>query len=89
MKINGVNGSNLNPYQKQLQKQGQVKPTTQHQDKVEISNKAKQLQKEQGIAKVRKEKVENLKQQVQNGEYDINSKKTAEKMIDFWTNKRM
>ncbi|MGP4073863.1 flagellar biosynthesis anti-sigma factor FlgM [Piscibacillus sp. B03] len=88
MKINGVNGANLNPYQKQMQKQQQLQ-SSQPKDKLEISNEAKQLQEGNGIVQARKEKVENLKQQVQSNEYDVNPKKTAEKMIDFWTNKRV
>lgn len=88
MKINGVNGANLNPYQKQMQKQQQLQ-SSQPKDKLEISNEAKQLQEGNGIVQARKEKVENLKQQVKSNEYDVNPKKTAEKMIDFWANKRV
>lgn len=75
MKINGVNGAKLNPYQNQIQKQEQAKSTQQKQDQIEISNAAKQLQEGKGIAQARKEKVEHLKQQVQNNEYDVNPQK--------------
>ncbi|MGM8215197.1 flagellar biosynthesis anti-sigma factor FlgM [Bacillaceae bacterium W0354] len=89
MKINPTNGTNLNPYVKNLNKQASVKNSHQKSDQLEISSKAKELQKGNPIAEARAQKVSELKEQVQNGEYEIDAKKTAEKMIDFWTNRRL
>ncbi|RPF54354.1 flagellar biosynthesis anti-sigma factor FlgM [Aquisalibacillus elongatus] len=89
MKVNPTNGSNLNVYKQQLQKQDDTKQTQKTQDKIEISNQAKKLQEGNSLVEARQEKVQNLKQQVQDGNYDIDPKKTAEKMIDFWTNKQV
>ncbi|GEL78713.1 flagellar biosynthesis anti-sigma factor FlgM [Tenuibacillus multivorans] len=89
MKINPLNNTNLNPYLKQMQKQDNVKNTQQPQDKLEISNQAKKLQDGNEIVEARQEKVKELKQQVENGDYQIDPKKTAEKMIEFWNNRRV
>ncbi|TFB24382.1 flagellar biosynthesis anti-sigma factor FlgM [Filobacillus milosensis] len=89
MKINPLNNTNLNPYKKNIQKQQDVKNAGQPQDKLEISNQAKQLQGNNSIVEARQEKVDELKKQVQNGDYQVDPKKTAEKMIDFWTNRRL
>ncbi|PKR77981.1 flagellar biosynthesis anti-sigma factor FlgM [Halalkalibacillus sediminis] len=89
MKINPLKNTTFNPYQKQIQKSEDIKTNVQQPDKLEISSQAKELQKGNEIEKARQEKVEDLKQQVQDGKYNVDSQKTAEKMVDFWSNRRM
>ncbi|MDQ0352904.1 negative regulator of flagellin synthesis FlgM [Alkalibacillus filiformis] len=83
MKINPTNKPHLNPYQKQMQNQP-AKQSNQQSDKVEISNKAKAMQEGNSIEKARQDHVQSIKQQVQDGEYDVNLKKTAEKLLEFY-----
>lgn len=88
MKINSSNGVNLNPYLKHLNKQAAAKQ--QHRsDQLEISAKAKELQQGNSIVEARKAKVAEIKNLVERGEYEIDPKKTAEKMIEFWFKKRI
>ncbi|MDQ0159660.1 flagellar biosynthesis anti-sigma factor FlgM [Alkalibacillus sp. S2W] len=82
MKVNPTNQTHLNPYQKQIQQQPAKQPNAQS-DKVEISNRAKAMQ-DNHIQKARDEHVQNVKQQVQDGNYDVDLNKTAEKLASFF-----
>ncbi|KGX86316.1 flagellar biosynthesis anti-sigma factor FlgM [Pontibacillus litoralis] len=84
MKVSGPGHTNLNPYQKQLQQQQRMKQAPSINDKVEISNKAKHLQQSNKVQEARQHRIEQLKQQVQSGEYHVDAKKTAKNMISFW-----
>ncbi|MFG6114702.1 flagellar biosynthesis anti-sigma factor FlgM [Halobacillus sp. MO56] len=88
MKINGPNHTNLNPYQKQLNKQTEIKKALQQEDKVEISHQAKNLQENARPDAAREKKVAEIKQAVDQGEYKINAEKTAQKMIQFWNSRK-
>jgi negative regulator of flagellin synthesis FlgM len=85
MKINGSNFNNLNPYQKQMHKQASLQKGNSAEDKIEISSKAQELLKGNPIEEARKQKVEQLKNDIQNGDYQVNYEQTARKMVDFWT----
>ena len=87
MKINGPNQTNLNPYQKQMNKQTEMGPKKQQQDKVEISKTAKQMQETGKNDSVRQKLVEQVKTDIESGNYQVDSKATAEKMLNFWSNK--
>ncbi|GAA0484870.1 hypothetical protein GCM10008986_07630 [Salinibacillus aidingensis] len=88
MKINGSNSTHLNPYQKQYQKQqqatNQAKPAA---DKLEISSQAQNMLKGNEVKEARQKQVQQIKHDVQTGNYKINYQETAQKMIDFWTNR--
>lgn len=83
MKINNLQGMNINPYKKQAEKYEQIQ-SSNRKDKIEISSEAKQLQKLGTFEAERKEKVEAIKKQVESGNYEINPRKIAEKMYSFW-----
>ncbi len=83
MKIQGSNPI-LNAYQKQQQKVYDTKRTEQ-KDKIDISQTAKSLQKNQQHEVNRQNQVQQLKEQVQQGEYKVNYEQLADKMIDFWS----
>ncbi|WP_186580796.1 flagellar biosynthesis anti-sigma factor FlgM [Aquibacillus kalidii] len=88
MKIQGPNHSNFNPYQKQINKQAEIKSQlTKREDQLHISDKAKALQDIDKPSFVRQKKVAQIKQAVQSGEYTVDAKETAKKMLDFWNNK--
>lgn len=58
--------------------------STSKRDKLEISSEALELQKGNPLELERQQKVEQLKAQVQSGEYEINPREVAKKMYDFW-----
>ncbi|MBM7570248.1 flagellar biosynthesis anti-sigma factor FlgM [Aquibacillus albus] len=84
MKIQGPNHTNFNPYQKQLQKQAQISKETNKEDQLQISDQAKKLQEKDQPEAARKAHVDEIKQAVQSGNYRVDAKETAEKMINFW-----
>lgn len=84
MKIHGSNQANFNPYQKQIQKQAEYKKEINQKDQLEISSQAKQLQKNDKPNAKRAAYVQEIKNAVESGEYQVNHEKTAKKMTDFW-----
>ncbi|MGM0438619.1 MAG: flagellar biosynthesis anti-sigma factor FlgM [Bacillota bacterium] len=88
MKINN-NDINMNKimkaYQNLNQKENNNVNQTSKSDQVNISKKAKEIQniKEtlENKPAVRQDKVEQIKKQIQNGTYKVDSKKIAEKII--------
>lgn len=87
MKIHGPNHSNFNPYKKQIQKQQEMQKSDSFKDKVEISSKAKQMQENIKAQEARQERVEEIKQQVDSGEYQVDAQQTAKKMVNFFENR--
>lgn len=85
MKINGSNQTNFNPYKNQIQKQAEIKNDANKKDQIEISSAAKQLQESEKSNAKRASYVQEIKNQVESGEYKVNHEKTAQKMIDFWS----
>ncbi len=85
MKINNIGHVNINPYNKQMEKM-EANAKASKRDKIEISIEAKELQKGNPIELERKKMVEELKNKVDSGQYEIEPKKIAEKMYSFWNN---
>ncbi|MCA0971565.1 flagellar biosynthesis anti-sigma factor FlgM [Halobacillus litoralis] len=85
MKIHGPNQSNFNPYQKSIKQQTDMKQQGNRQDKLEISNEAKQMQGKDQPNPARQKRVDQIKHDIESGNYQIDPKLTAQKMIDFWT----
>ncbi|TFJ93300.1 flagellar biosynthesis anti-sigma factor FlgM [Lentibacillus salicampi] len=85
MKINGVNQPNFNPYKNQMQKQMDYPKDANKKDQLEISNQAKQLQERVKPDAKRAAYVQQIKDAVDKGDYQINHEKTAQRMIDFWS----
>lgn len=86
MKINQTGPLGVNPYKKQMNKVA-VTEKQAKADKVEISSAAKQLQEASPIMIARQEKVESLKQQVQNGTYQVDTEAIANSVYDFYFKK--
>ncbi|MFD2044988.1 flagellar biosynthesis anti-sigma factor FlgM [Ornithinibacillus salinisoli] len=86
MKIQGPNHTNFNPYKNQIQKQQDYNKNASQKDQLEISNQAKQLQESEKVHPKREAYVQEIKNAVESGEYKINHEKTAQKMIEFWSN---
>lgn len=85
MKINGPNHSNFNPYQKQLNKSAEVKQQPNRQDKLEISKQAQEMHGSDKPDPARQKRVEQLKMDVESGNYKVDTNATAQKMIDFFS----
>jgi negative regulator of flagellin synthesis FlgM len=83
MKINPY-GNIPNMQRKQPEKPHQLGAITKKQDQLEISTEAKKMQQESRIVTERKEKVEALKEKIENGEYKVNSQEVATKFYQFW-----
>lgn len=82
MKIQGPNPI-LHAYKQQQQKQ-LGKQSSEQKDKIDISKAAKSLQKNQQYEVERSKYVQELKEQVQAGEYEMDHEQLASKMIEFW-----
>lgn len=84
MKIQGPNLTKLAAYRAQLQ-QADPKKKVSQEDQLNISNAAKQLQESNKTNTQRAEYVQNIKNAVKSGQYEIDHEKVAQKMIDFWS----
>ena len=85
MKINNIQAGKINQYYKQLQQKQTEKNKTQN-DSTQISAKAKEIMTARAelkeIPQVREEKVAALKEKVQSGNYQVDSKKLAAKILN-------
>ena len=87
MKIQNYGPSGLNPYKRELQKEEALKKNPMKtDDKIEISSEALKLQ-QQSTDPVRQEKINQLKEQIQNGTYKINHQQLAEKIYNYFVTK--
>jgi|GEM_PF-1649358 len=87
MKINKPIGSINNPYAKPQAKMAKIENASpaQKKDEIQISAEAKALLENHNTKDVaRQQRVEELKQQVQSGQYQVDSEKVAEKLYQFW-----
>jgi negative regulator of flagellin synthesis FlgM len=84
VKIHHVGPMNVNPYERQFNKVERQIPSARKKDQVEISEEAKELQEASKWERARQEKVERLKQQVQNGTYAIDPKAIAKSIIEYY-----
>lgn len=84
MRIDKFGLTGINPYKHQFDKETQVKKTAINQDKVEISEAAKELQQLSQWTAEHQEKVRKLKEQVQNGTYKIDAKEIAKSVYQFY-----
>ena len=85
MKIQGPNHSKFNPYQQQMNKQAEVQKGKQvKSDQLQISDQAKKMQENQNVQPEREARVNEIKQAVEDGSYEIAPKQTAEKLLNFW-----
>jgi negative regulator of flagellin synthesis FlgM len=86
MKINNLGPSGLNPYKRQMNSLENVERSTSKKktDKVEISAAAKDLQYTSSIETERQIKVDELKNEVESGNYQINPDQLAKSIIQFY-----
>jgi len=84
MKIQGPHPS-INQYNKHMQQQPTKKKSTSNKDQINISDAARQMQKNKTSDSKRSAYVHDIKQEVQSGEYKIEPEKIAKKIVDFWS----
>ena len=85
MKIHSFGVSRVNPYNLQENKMNNQKLSHKKAvDKLEISSEAKVMQQGSNIQAERQAKIEQLKRQVENGTYTLDSKATAKGIIDYF-----
>ncbi|PIC56253.1 flagellar biosynthesis anti-sigma factor FlgM [Sporosarcina sp. P12(2017)] len=85
MKIDGFKTQAVNPYRNQQMKVDQAKQAAQVKtDKLEISSEAKKLSAASPIESARQTRVQELKAQVQSGEYQVDASKLASSMLSYF-----
>jgi len=85
MKIHSFGVSRVNPYNLQANKMNNQKLSHKKAvDKLEISSEAKVMQEGSSIQAERQARIEQLKRQVENGTYTLDSKATAKGIIDYF-----
>jgi negative regulator of flagellin synthesis FlgM len=83
VKINDINRVNGVDKYRKLNQKDQIKQHTSKKDQISISNEAKALL-EQTKGTMNKEKVAQLKEQIDKGTYQLDSKQVADKMIEWF-----
>lgn len=85
MKIYNYGVNKVNPYQNQSLKTEQVKKSTFNvTDQLEISSAAKDLQGIKSYADERAERVQQLKEQIESGNYRVDAQKLASDMLKYY-----
>ncbi|AGE23706.1 anti-sigma-28 factor [Geobacillus sp. GHH01] len=88
MKIHHIGSMNVNPYQRQLVKTERLAAGKANGDQVEISKEAKELQEAASWEQARQAKLEELRQQIETGAYEVDPRAVAKRMIEYYRNHR-
>lgn len=81
MRIDRPNSINpVNPYRQQEMRREEAR-TSGKRDQLEISNEALEMQRLQETEEERKARIQDLKEQVQAGTYQVDAKQLAEKLL--------
>lgn len=85
MKINKINLPAVNPYKTNQVKAEQAEQKTKMKtDKLEISNEAKQLSEKSSFTIERNERVQQLKAQVESGNYKVDAEQLASNLVKYY-----
>lgn len=85
MKVQGYGVNAVNPYQNQQVKTNEVKKSSlSFQDQLEISSQAKDLQGVKSYESERADRLSELKSQIQNGTYKVDSEKLAKDLLNHF-----
>ena len=85
MKINKINIPAINPYKTNQLKAEQAKEQAKIKtDKLEISSEAKQLSEMSPITTERNERVQQLKAQIESGNYKVDPETLASNLIKYY-----
>ena len=86
MRINQISQYGIQQYQKSINKPDEGMKATQT-DKVEISRQAMELQSSPAAQAERQARIDEIKIQIENGTYQVNTKATAEGLLNFYSKK--
>ncbi|MGN5456072.1 MAG: flagellar biosynthesis anti-sigma factor FlgM [Candidatus Kurthia intestinigallinarum] len=85
MKVQGYGVNAVNPYKNQQVKTNEVKKSSlSFQDQLEISSQAKDLQGVKSYESERADRLSELKSQIQNGTYKVDSEKLAKDLLNHF-----
>jgi len=85
MKVQGYGVNAVNPYKNQQVKTNEVKKSSlSFQDQLEISSQAKDLQGVKSYESERADRLSELKSQIQNGMYKVDSEKLAKDLLNHF-----
>ena len=84
MKITSFNVNSINPYNKQPKMMPTSEKKSNVTDKIEISTTAKELSVSSSYSSERAQKVQQLKAQIQSGEYELNAQKVAKDILKYY-----
>ncbi|KSU83096.1 anti-sigma-28 factor, FlgM family [Fictibacillus enclensis] len=87
MKINSINHVNMNPYTRQNQPSSMKNEEMMNKsDELQISTEAKELQSSEQISPSRQEKLQDIKDRIEAGQYHADPMKVARKFYEYWKN---
>ena len=84
MKVTSYNVNAINPYKQQQRSMSAVGNKPTFQDRIEISSAAKELQVSSNYQNERAEKVQNIKADIESGQYKVNARQVAENMLNYY-----
>lgn len=84
MKITSYSINSVNPYNKQQRNMKAADGKQAFADKIEISTTAKEMSASSTYSSERAQKVQQLKEQIQSGEYQVDARKVAEDMLKYY-----
>ncbi|MCM3315502.1 flagellar biosynthesis anti-sigma factor FlgM [Rummeliibacillus stabekisii] len=85
MKIQNYGVNKVNPYQNQLLKTEKLKKSTVNMtDQIEISSAAKDLQGIKSYSTDRAERIDQIKEQVESGNYKVDANKLASDLLRYY-----
>ena len=85
MKITSFSVNSINPYNKQQRSlKAAESKSTLATDKIEISSAAKEMSASSTFNTERAQKVQRLKEEIQSGTYQVDSRKVAEDMLNYY-----
>ncbi|WP_042471078.1 flagellar biosynthesis anti-sigma factor FlgM [Bacillus ndiopicus] len=84
MKINPINLKAINPYKAQPRPVKKAEQAASFADKIEISSAAKGMQVTADYNTERAVRVQQLKADIDSGEYKVNARQVAEDMLKYY-----
>lgn len=85
MKITSFGVNSVNPYNKQQKSlKAAESKSVAATDKIEISSAAKEMSASSTYSTERAQKIEQLKEQIHSGNYQVDSRKVAEDMLNYY-----
>ncbi len=76
----------LNMYRKQQEVKGNEDHNQSNKrDEVNISSEAKQMQASKSGSVDREDKIQEIKEKIENGTYNVDPKEVARKFYEFWS----